>query len=416
MKVSQRVWFRASCAYLTLGLGSARAVAEEDPGDEWRPSVALETATLRGARFVANLESGGEAELTLDPTLQKSAEDAFAAHRLPLAAAAVLSIADGKVLVLAGRSQEDPSLDASTLAVQPWAPAASVFKVIAAASLLQEAHVDPQTLVCYHGGVSAVLRDNLIDIPAIDNRCANLGYGIGKSQNAVIAKLASRNLTPEQLERTATAFGFGRELAFDAALEASDLDVPRDPLEFARAAAGFWHSSLSPLHGTLIAATIANHGVMPAAHIIDRAVDAHGHKLRLPKQLSRRVLDPAVAGQLGRMMQLTTSMGTAKKSFRDGKGRPYLPIEVAGKTGTLFYRGQPGDPTLPGVVAVREGGTLGYNWFVGFAPADRPRIAFAVLLANAVPSHLRAHALARQLIDSYLVREGIHGTQLLARR
>ena len=379
--------------------------------------VVLDTTTLRGSHFVADLEAGGLAQLTLSPALQRAVEETLAAHHLPFAAAAVISIPDGKVLALAGSSKADPSLDAATLALRPWAPAASIFKVVAASALLQEGRVEPMTRVCYHGGVSAVLRDNLLDLPTLDRSCGSLGYGIGKSQNAIIAKLVVRHLRPEQLEHIATAFGFGQSLDFEAELEPSEADIPRDPLEFARAAAGFWHSSLSVLHGAMMAATIANRGEMPAAHIVEKAVDSQGAAVKLPKRASRRVLDPAVAEQVGEMMRLTTTMGTARRSFRDRKGHPYLPVEVAGKTGTLFFRGRPQDPALPSAVALPGDGQLGYSWFVGFAPVEHPRVAFAVLLGNSTTWRLRAHTVARQLVAEYLASEGsARHARLLARR
>jgi len=413
-------------AVLTLGTWASPAAAQSqddilsDQADPMRPIVALETTALRGSHLVADLEGGGLAQLTLQPALQKSVEEALASHHLPFAAAAVVSIPDGKVLVLAGYSKVDPTLNGATLALRPWAPAASVFKVVSAAALLQEGHVDPEARVCYHAGVSSVLRDNLIDMPGIDHSCASLGYGIGKSQNAIIAKLATRNLRPEQLERMANAFGFGQDISFDAPIEPSEVEIPREPLEFARAAAGFWHSSLSPLHGALLAATIANHGEMPAPRIIEKAVDGQGRPVVLVKNASRRVLDRAVAEQVGHMMQLTTTMGTARHSFRDPKGRPTLPIEVAGKTGTLFYRGRPHDPTLPSTATTIEAGQLGYSWFVGFAPADHPKIAFAVLLGNPIAWPLKAHFVARQVIANYLASEASGGggkhSRLLAHR
>jgi cell division protein FtsI/penicillin-binding protein 2 len=416
-----RKWTWAAFSTGLLGLlGGGPASGQEPDTDLQRPaalhpSVALETLSLAGSEYVASLEGGGLAQLTLSPALQKAVDEALASHHLPFAAAAVISVPDGKVLALSGYSKADPSLDTASLALRPWAPAASVFKVVAASALLQEGHVDPSVRICYHGGVSSVLRDNLVDIPAIDRSCATLGYGIGKSQNAIIAKLASRNLRPEQLERMATAFGFGEELDFDAPLEPSEIDVPREPLEFARTAAGFWHSSLSALHGALLAATIANHGEMPSPRLITRAVDDHGNVLPLQSKPSRRVLEPTVAAEVGRMMALTTSMGTARRSFRDRRGRPTLPVEVAGKTGTLFYRGRPTDPVLPATLPGGE--QIGYSWFVGFAPADRPTIAFAILLGNPSAWQLKAHSVAKQVVADYLAtRSTGKPGRLLARR
>jgi penicillin-binding protein A len=379
-------------ALVTVAGAPSRAAAQ--------PQVDLDSVVGREGKLFANLDGGGVAELTLNPHLQQTLEEELDAHRLPFAAAVAISVPDGRVLALAGRSTIDPSLGAAELALRPWAPAASVFKVVAAAALVSQAQLSASTRACYHGGQSAVLLDNLVDAPRLD-RCDTLAYAIGKSQNALIAKLAVRHLTPAGLGRVASAFGFGAPLPFDAPVEPSELDVPTDRLEFARTAAGFWHSSLSPLHGALLAATIANDGEMPAPRLVARAVDRDGRPLPLGRRASRRVLDPAVAREVGRMMELTTTMGTARTGFRDRRGRPYLPIDVAGKTGTLFYRGQLGDPEPPAAV-LPAGGHLGYSWFVGFAPAQRPRVAFAVAIGNPMPWRVRAHVVARRLVAEYL--------------
>jgi penicillin-binding protein A len=369
------------------------------------PQVQLGTMARRGEHFVAQLDGGGLAELTLVPALQDAALEVFTTYRIPFGAAVVISVPDGRVLALAAQSSVDPSLGPEELVVRPWAPAASVFKVVAASALLSEAHLTPATRVCYHGGTSAVLADNLLDLPRLDRRCDTLAYGIGKSQNAIIAKLASRHLDPQGLRSMATAFGFGTPLAFDAPVETSTFDLPAEPLEFARAAAGFWHSSLSPLHAALLAATVATDGQMPAPRLIERAFDGQGQPLAVPARSARRVLDPAVAQGLRQMMSLTTQMGTARTGFHDRRGRPYLPVTVAGKTGSLSYRGGPLDPPLPATDPT-EGPHLAYNWFIGFAPADHPRIAFAVVIGNRAVWRIKATFVARRMIAEYLAATG----------
>jgi cell division protein FtsI/penicillin-binding protein 2 len=263
-----------------------------------------------------------------------------------------------------------------------------VFKVVSASALVELGGVSGATRVCYHGGVSAVLPDNLVDLPRIDGRCDTLAYGVGKSQNAILAKLASRHLTPDALGRVGAAFGFGAALPFELPVEPSHLDVPADPLEFARTAAGFWHSTLSPLHGALLAATIANQGVMPAPTLVTRVVDAEGGAVPLPVAAPRRVVTPSTAREVGRMMELTTRIGTAKATFNDRKGRRLLAVDVAGKTGTLG--------------AETDHGYVGYSWFVGFAPADHPRIAFAVALGNHPSWRIKATYVARRIVTEYL--------------
>jgi penicillin-binding protein A len=293
------------------------------------------------------------------------------------------------VLAMVGRSAADPRLGAEELALHPWAPAASVFKVVSAAALVETGGISGATRTCYHGGVSAVLADNLVDMPAIDGRCDTLAYGLGKSQNAILAKLASRHLTAAGLARMGHAFGFDEAIPFEMPIEASHLDVPAaDQLEFARTAAGFWHSTLSPMHGALLAATIANHGVMPTPTLVDRSVTAEGRVLVAPLATPRRVVEPGTAREVGRMMELTTRIGTAKATFRDRKGRRLLPIDVAGKTGTLG--------------AETDHGYVGYSWFIGYAPADHPTIAFAVTLGNTATWRIKATYVARRIVTEYL--------------
>src|SRR4030095_5705544 len=133
---------------------------------------------------------------------------------------------------------------------------------------------------------------------------------------------------------------------------------------------------LSPMHGALLAAAIANRGQMPAPMLIDRAQDRAGRPIAPPVATPRHAVDAAAAREVGRMMELTTRIGTAKGTFRDKRGRRLLPVDVAGKTGTLS--------------AETDRGPIGYSWFVGYAPADRPAIAFAVVLGNNPSRRLQA--------------------------
>lgn len=399
------------------GAGSASLARAQEPASD--VLVALDRMALKGGRPVtAPLEGGGEAELTLSPELQEAVEAALAAQRVPLAAAAVVSIRDGRILALAGRSESDPTLGPEELALRPWAPSASVFKLVSASALVDRG-VGPNVRVCFHGGLSAVGSDNLIDLPHLDRRCETLGYAIGKSQNAIIAKLTNRFLQPQHLRDMAERFGFGVALPFDAPWEPSTVDIPDDSLERARASAGFYHSSLSVLHGALLAATFANGGVMPAPRLIERAVGPTGLPLDLRVRAGRRVLDPEVARKVGRMMELTARMGTAKAAFCDKRGRSLLPVSVAGKTGTLNFRADDetsGPAPALALSATAEG--LGASWFVGYAPADRPRVAFAVLLAKPPGAHVRASFVAREVLAQHLAlqRGTSHPPRLLAAR
>jgi peptidoglycan glycosyltransferase len=399
----------ALVALLILGSSAALAQSVTDGHDQvtTRPGAALRMETLQrvGDGYFVATADGGRAELTLDPRMQEATDDVLRVFAIPYAGAVVLSIPDGRVLAMVGRSAADPRLGAEDLALHPWAPAASVFKVVSASALVEVGGVSGATRTCYHGGVSSILPDNLIDIPRIDGRCDTLAYGLGKSQNAILAKLATRHLTSESLARVGHAFGFDQPIPFEIPIEPSHLDVPTDSLEFARTAAGFWHSTLSPMHGALLAAAIANRGVMPAPTLVDREVGTEGQPVVLPVALSRRVVEPSTAIEVGKMMELTTRIGTAKGTFRDKKGRRLLAVEVAGKTGTL--------------AAETDKGYVGYSWFIGYAPADHPTIAFAVTLGNRANWRIKATYVARRIVTEYLAdrnEKPAHAPRVLAAR
>ena len=359
-----------------------------------------------GRLYVASTDDGGLAALTIDPRIQEAVEGVLKAFQIPYGAAVVLSVPDGRVLALVGRSAADQRLGPEELALRPWAPAASVFKVVSATALVGSG-VSPQERTCYHGGVSAVLPDNLTDMPALDHRCDTLATAIGKSQNAIVAKLATRHLSPEALASVGHALGFEQEIPFELPVEPSHLDVPSDPLEFARTAAGFWHSTLSPMHGALLAATIASGGELLAPRLVDHAIDARGRALPAATPAGaasappRRVISVETARQVGRMMELTTRIGTARRTFCDRRGRRVLPVDVAGKTGTLS--------------ALTDRGYVGYSWFVGFAPADHPAIAFAVVLGNGPSWRIKATYLGRRIVTEYLAERAERLRVLAAR-
>jgi cell division protein FtsI/penicillin-binding protein 2 len=384
-------WLLALGAFAAVASIGAVAVAlRRTPPVDWRHAIAVTLSPhAEAGRLVQPLPDGGRVELTLDAEVQRAAERLLGEADPIQGAAVMVSVEDGRVIALAGRHRAAPAINDVRLATSAWAPAASVFKLVTSAALLGEG-VTPATRVCYHGGVHSVEADNLEDHPELDGRCKSLGYGLAKSQNAILARLAHDHLDPVKLERTARALGFGEPPAFELPTTASTLALPSDPLEFARVAAGFWNSNLSALHGALLAATIARGGEMPSLHIVDRVVDGSGRPQALPARAApHRAIPADIAEELGRMMVGTTEWGSANRAFRDrATGRRRLEgVRVAGKTGTLTGHDDSG---------------LAYSWFVGFAPADHPQVAFAVLLGRADEADVRAAEVARALLATWM--------------
>ena len=337
--------------------------------------------------WVVPRRDGTRAVLTIDDELQSYLRSLFNRYEVPTGAVVAIEPKSGRVLAYVG--YEAAKGDSPSVLTDPDPPAASVFKLVTTSALL-DAGVKSTTSVCYGGGMRNLVQADLIDNPKRDQWCATLAEALGYSINAIFAKLADRYVSEDRMTRYVSAFGFGQHLPFDLPTEPSPVDVPDSRLERARMAAGFWHSQLSPLHAALLASTIANDGQMPYAAIVDRIETRTGEMLyeHTPRTF-RQVLPRHTARAAGEMMTRTVTHGTAKKAFWDSRGRPFLPgIEVAGKTGTLS----------------RYNPQRTYNWWVGYAPVDDPKIAVAALVVNEPKWRIKASYVAREALRKYLIR------------
>lgn len=351
---------------------------------------------MRSDRVLAPLPQGREAELTLDASLQRSAQTQLNKYRMPQAGLLLMDVKSGRLLVYASGVTGEEPFDVNTRA---FPPAASVFKVVTGAALVERAGLNARTEQCYHGGKSRISAEELTDNPSKDRWCVTLGQAMGRSINVVFGKLAQKHLSPEDLERMGGAFGFGSPIPFAVQNEAPKLKIPENRTEFARTAAGFWNTTLSPLAAVSLGQTVASRGVALEPRIVERVLE-RGHVIwqedSKPAVL-RRAVRTETASELTRMMTETVENGSARGAFHDSKGDSYLPgIAVAGKTGTLSD----------------NQANLHFTWFVGFAPADQPEVAVAALVINNPTWQIKAPLLARNMLRAYFAKAGRKGVSM----
>jgi peptidoglycan glycosyltransferase len=386
-------------AFPALAHATPSPAHEEEPSEPpAAPVVGLDMsrATADDGGLVAPAE-GGTARLTLDADLQRTALGLMAVRHLPEAAAVVMDVASGRLLVYASRVDQGPARD---LCAEATAPSASVFKIVTAAALIEEAHLGADTKQCYSGGEQRISALDLVDDPQRDRWCATLASAMGRSINTVFARLAKEHLAPLQLDAMARRFGYAQSLAFDVPVQPSELRVPSEPLDFARTAAGFWNSTLSPLEAAEISAIVARSGEAVRPSLVDKVISSAGAVVWSAPDPppSRRVVARETAEQLGTMMEHTVSEGTSWRAFHDLRGTAFLPgIAVAGKTGTLTD------------AETRRY----YTWFTGFAPA-RPQagarqVAVAVLVVNGPAWQIKANVLARDVLRAYFASRSVPG-------
>lgn len=347
--------------------------------------VDLLKAKVKDGKLVQTLKNGDKVTFTVDPAAQAAALRLLKKRPHRFGALVAIEPATGRVLAFA-ENVKDPDASNPHPALEATAPAASVFKIITAAALLEAGAVRPADRVCVHGGLRRLSPSNILGNKKLDNRCRRFGVALAHSDNSIYARLAHRHLDTESLLDTAESFGFGDPLDLPWPAAISKIELPEDDrLEFARAAAGFWHTTLSPVHAATIAAGIANDGQLMRPRLVEEIADAQGEITHSESPIAlRRFVKKKTARILGGMMRQTTRSGTAHKTF--SKRWPHRDIEVAGKTGSLARR----DPDY-----------LSYSWFVGFAPVENPRIAVAALVGNRARWHIKGSQLAREVLAAY---------------
>jgi cell division protein FtsI/penicillin-binding protein 2 len=381
------------------------AFPSPSPAPSPSPSMAgldLSKLAIDDAGVSAPLSGHRVARLTLDAELQQTATRLLRAYRLPEAAIVMVDPATGHVLVYASHTQDGKAHD---LASEASAPAASVFKIITAAALVEQAGLTPDTRQCYSGGEHEIRMSDLEDNPRRDRWCTTLGGAMGRSINTVFARLALKHLkskvgAPGGIEDVAKSFGFDEPVPFDLPVAPSTLALPSDPLGFARTAAGFWNSTLSPLQAAWMSTIVARGGDAPRLRLVREVLDDGKTVWSQPSGPApgiKRVVSHETAQAITAMMEHTVSEGTSYRAFRDRRGAPFLPdVPVAGKTGTL---------TAPD-------GARFYTWFTGFAPS-RPReggvapVAVAVLVVNKPAWKVKANVVAREMLRAYFAQHKV---------
>lgn len=349
----------------------------------------------RGNTVTAPAHGDRKVDLTLVPKYQRAAHAFLRAGHVPEGAIVMTDVKTGKVLVWANHVDDGPVRD---IASEATAPTASVFKIITATALV-EAGLGPNTKQCYSGGEHALKAIDLVDDKKRDKWCATITQAMGRSLNTVFARLALKHLDRDKITNVAARYGWGQDLPFDVKVAQSTLAFPGDELGYARTAAGFWNSTLSPFEGVNIAMTVANGGEMVRMFMVSSVKDEVGEIYKGPtgRQVLRRVMEENVAGQITTMMENTVDNGTSYKSFHDKNGKSFLPdIHVAGKTGTLIKAAEDGPY---------------YTWFVGFAPSRKPEVAISVMVANHLKWRVKATNLASDMLRVYFADKGAPGVR-----
>ena len=365
----------------------ARAGLEQSMNDYLTASNAnLRTIfdKLKGATV-----TGNSLVLTLDAKAQRTAIDALGSH---CGAAVALEPSTGKVLVMATAPTYDPNLveghfgriERTKAECSPAGPLlnratsglyapGSAFKVVTAAAALDTGTFKPDSTFndpgyCIEYGKKV---SNFADQsgPEVFGR-VTFSQALQHSINAVFCQIGKK-VGPLTVLDYARRFGFysvppletpSSERAASGLYDHGRLFFPKHAYQVdpGRLAFGQERMQVTPLQMAMVAATIANKGVVMQPYVVDRVTAPGGGIVtRTQPQDLGHAVKPETAAELTAMMEAVVTGGTGTAAQIPG-------VRVAGKTGTA------------------ETGVAHRNttWFIAFAPADAPKVAVAVVLEN----------------------------------
>jgi peptidoglycan glycosyltransferase len=276
-----------------------------------------------------------------------------------------LSSHDPAGIRAANKALSDPAAHSPLLnrAVRQTYPPGSTFKVITTAAALANGFSPttriPSPTVLNLPGTTANLR-NFGGESCGDGRTDTLADALRISCNTAFGQLGI-TLGADTVRRQAEAFGFGdTSLQLPQSVENSIYPDELTMAQEAQAAIGQYDVRVTPLQMAMVAAGIANNGTVMRPYLVKevQAPDLSRLDVASPEVYSHAV-SPSIAQQLTAMMEAVVNDGTGRSAQING-------VRVAGKTGT----------------AQNAPGKAPHAWFIGFAPADNPQVAVAVLVEN----------------------------------
>lgn len=371
------------------------SLSQQDVADSIT-EYALQNRFPTRMRFESSAESKpviADVVYTFDSHIHQVMKDVYLKYQPDFACFVAMDPDTGAILNLSSFVKGSERLD--NLVMRSDYPAASVFKVITAAAGLDLDKVDTTSIIPYNGKSTTLYKSQVLHHKKNKwTRNPTLRESFAKSSNPVFARLGIFQLGADNLLNYATRFGFDQELETDFDLPTSRVGLTLDSeWPIAEAASGYTKDiTLSPIHAAQIAAIIANEGKMVTPYMVEGVYNSIGHSLyqAQPQDSQQEVVSSQTAKDLRTLMQATTKIGSARKSFRGlHKYKIYRDMEIGGKTGSLTGYSPRGR----------------HDWFVGYAEKDGKRVAYASLVINKEKWYVRSAYVARQFIYEYFTEQ-----------
>jgi len=363
---------------------------------------------------------GHDIQLTIDMRLMEAFDRAFRPY--PSGAVVVVDIHTGAVRALYSKPVYDPNEMSSGLSTKRYAELTgdpfrplidktmydtyfpgSTFKVITALSSLEDAVVDPMQRVECLGSLK---------IGRQKFRCnkrhewVDLYDAIVQSCNVYFWELAGE-VGIERITRYARAFGFAEQTGIGVSGEAKGFLATREWYTehygafrigyTLNTAIGQGNTRVTVLQLAMANAAIANGGTLYVPQVVQN--------VRAPDGSLSETFQPRIKREVGVSPQHLDMMRRALVDVvQDESGTAYRArnkdgVRVAGKTGTAQVVSRKGRSEESSSAWYLD---RSHGWFAGFAPADDPQVAFAVLVEHGGSGGASAAPIAMSVMHQYL--------------
>jgi penicillin-binding protein 2 len=366
--------------------------------------------------------SGNNLTLTLDARLQEVVYRAFGERRGALVA---IDPATGGVLAFVSKPGFDPNLFVDGIDPQSWGelnnspdrpmvnralagtyPPGSTFKPFMALAALTSGKRTPQQSISDPGFFmfgNHQFRDDKVG-----------GHGVVDMYKSIVVScdtyyyVLANDMGIDGISRFMSQLGFGSRTGIDIPGESAGI-LPSQEWKMRRfkqrwyagetisIGIGQGYNAYTPLQLAMATAAIANDGVMFRPHIVNYVEDIRTRDRTFiePKPMRTLNVRPEHIAFIKEALVGVNKEGTAARAFA---GAQYV---SAGKTGTAQ------------VIAIKQGEKYvesrvqerfrDHALFIAYAPADKPKIALAVVVENSGFGARAAAPIARQVFDAYLL-------------
>ncbi len=361
-------------------------------------------------------EAGKDVQITIDLKLQKVVRDALKEY---VGAAVVMDPYNGDILAMVSMPDYDPNqlippidhLETRKLlddkrfpllnrCVQNMYPPGSLFKIVTACAALEEKVIYPGTVYECTGALQ-VGRFSFGCWREWGHGRVNVEEAIKGSCNVFFMK-AGRKLGIEKLSDYAHRFSIGRKTGIELPYErAGVMPSPRwkkeklnqswYPGDTYQVSFGQGQMLCTPLQMVCVCAAIANDGWLVRPRLLPHQTSIRKEKIALSRSTLQVV-------QRGMWRVVNEQGGTAYSRIR------FDHLETAGKTGSAET----------GMSRRRASGKWFYknwrkthSWYMGYAPADQPQIAFCVLAEYAGHGSHAAAPVGKKILEGWAAMNGI---------